>query len=194
MEYKFLTWGPFVFQTKFDKDTLKEIKNLCKKDKKESANHQLAGHIKEEYNIDKAKYMELIQPAVISYIEGSRMFYKHNIGETVEIKGAWVNFMKAGEFNPPHVHTDCHLSSVLYLDVPNLKKERDEYKGTHHGPGSIEFLYGDVRPLTNNHFHHVPEEGDFFMFPFNTKHYVSPFKSKGTRISVAANFIVHELK
>ena len=31
--------------------------------------------------------------------------------------------MKKGEFNPIHIHENCNLSSVVYLEVPNKIKE-----------------------------------------------------------------------
>jgi hypothetical protein len=45
--------------------------------------------------------------------------------KAVETTAAWVNFMKEGESNPPHIHHNCHLSSVLVLDVPDkIKKNK----------------------------------------------------------------------
>jgi hypothetical protein len=58
----------------------------------------------------------------------------------------------------------------------------------HAGPGSVVFTYGDSRDYTVDEKSFLPVKGDFFVFPYNLKHYVSPFKSKGERISVSANF------
>ena len=97
--------------------------------------------------------------------------------------------MKSGESNPPHIHTNCQLSTVLYLQIPSgLKKENKEYKGKSAGPGSVVFTYGESRDYVVDEKSFLPVKGDFFVFPYNLKHYVSPFKSKGERISVSANF------
>ena len=41
---------------------------------------------------------------------------------------AWVNFMVAGEFNPPHIHSACDFSSVLFIKIPkNLEKENKKW-------------------------------------------------------------------
>jgi len=97
--------------------------------------------------------------------------------------------MVAGESNPPHTHSSCHFSSVLYLDTPpGLIKENKDYLGSSEGPGAIIFRYGEQRMHNITEHAHLPESGDLFIFPFNLMHYVVPFKSKGERISVAANF------
>ena len=189
MDYKFSKFGPFVFETKIDKQICKEIYKLCKKEN--NANHQLAGHLKEQYNINKEKYFEYIEKIMVIYIDLAEKWYDKKICNGIAIKGAWVNFMKAGDFNPPHIHTDCDLSSVLFLQIPNgLVKERNEFKGRHNGPGTLEFIYGESssNDLINTNMNINPEVGDFFIFPANVRHFVSPFKSKGIRISLAANF------
>ena len=187
MDYKFSKFGPFVFQAKIKETICKEILKLCKKEN--NANHQLAGHLNHQYNINKEKYFEYIKEIMFIYIDQAEKWYDKKICKGVQITGAWVNFMEAGDFNPPHIHTDCNLSSVLFLQIPDkLVKERKEFKGIHNGPGAIEFIYGDDRELNNTNMSHHPEKGDFFIFPANVRHFVSPFKSKGIRISLAANF------
>jgi hypothetical protein len=187
MEFSFAKFGPFVFKTKVDLNICKDILQLCKKEN--NANRQLAGHLKDQYNIDKNKYFEYIKKIIVVYIEQAEKWYDGPICNGVEITGAWVNFMKAGDFNPPHIHTNCDLSSVLFLEIPNgLIKERKEYVGKHYGPGTIEFMYGEDMDLNNVNMNYLPEVGDFFIFPAKVRHCVSPFKSKGIRISLAANF------
>ena len=116
------------------------------------------------------------------------MYYNQKINK-IEITNCWVNYMKAGESNPNHVHTECDLSSVLYLKIPKgLKKENEQYIGTSRGPGVVNFTYGDVRPYNTIEHSFMPEVGQFFIFPFNLEHSVNSFKSKGERISLATNF------
>ena len=192
MDYKYINFGPFVYCGKIDSKTIEAVLTLCKKDKKHNANHQLAGHLKNQFNIDSNKYINFITPWIKQYVLEAEQFYNSQIANNIKIKSAWVNFMKPGEFNPPHVHTECHLSSVLFLKVPDLVKEKEKYKGTHHGPGTLEFLYGEERFLNNAHYCFTPEKGDFYIFPANVRHFVSPFKTKEERISVAANFTIEK--
>jgi uncharacterized protein (TIGR02466 family) len=192
MTFKNVNWGPFVYCGILDGKTIESVKKLCKKNKKNSANAKLAGHLQNQFDIDMNKYMDLISPWIREYIEKAELFYNRSIANSVTIKSAWVNFMQPKEFNPPHVHTDCHLSSVMFLDVPDLTDEIKEYKGTHHGPGALEFLYGEERYLNNHYYCVHPVKGEFYIFPANVKHFVSPFKTKGERISVAANFLIQQ--
>lgn len=187
MRYSFGKFGPFVFQTKIEQEKCKQVLQLCKKEN--NANHQLAGHLKHQYNIDSYKYIDIISDQIKTYIEEAGKWYDEPIANKVTIAGAWVNFMKAGDFNPPHIHTNCDLSSVLFLQIPKeLKKEKNNYKGKHYGPGTLEFMYGENRNLNNTNMNIFPEVGDLVIFPSKVMHVVSPFKCKGIRISVAANF------
>ena len=100
--------------------------------------------------------------------------------------------MKAGDFNPLHTHGGS-FSFVLFLDVPKqLKKEQDEFEGTSAKPGALLLEYTQqAKPRWATTGAVVqPETGDFFMFPALLQHWVCPFKSKVTRISVSGNLRV----
>jgi len=189
IEYFFPYWGPFLFKSKIDLNQINELNKICIK--KESFNTKLAGHIKEEYLINSVKYQKIVMPQLKTFQEGYLNFYNKPCGNLRTVN-AWVNYMKAGEYNPPHVHGGCDFSSVIYIDVPKeIKKEVLEHKATSHGPGTIEFFYGESIKHINSWYSHLPEKGDMFIFPSTLRHFVSPFKSKKvTRISIAANFVI----
>jgi len=99
----------------------------------------------------------------------------------------WANFQRPGDFNPPHDHADT-LSFVIFLDVPDkLIEENKAYKGRSAGPGGINFVYGDGTREAVTHHSFVPKAGDMYIFPAWLKHWVYPFKSDCTRISVSGN-------
>ena len=101
----------------------------------------------------------------------------------------WINFQGPNEFNPPHSHGGA-LSFVIFAKIPiELRAENQNYKGLSAGPGGITFLYGDTddRCITNHSV--FPEEGDMYIFPAWVKHWVYPFKSDCTRISISGNVI-----
>ena len=182
-------WGPLLFKTKIiDKD----IKNLKKLGKQatESFTHGLAGIIDDELKIDSAKFTEIVGPYLKAYQQAYRMWYNLDLKQ-IETKSAWVNYMKKGECNPPHIHHNCHLSSVIILDIPEkLKKEQKAWKNTGQGPGALSFFTGNPQNFHTNFFEFKPEVGDFFIFPWNLTHTVSSFKSDIVRISIAANFLI----
>jgi len=106
------------------------------------------------------------------------------------LSAMWINYQKANDYNPPHDH-DGKLSFVTYLSIPEeLKKENEAYKGKSCGPGGIQFLYGNGPRDCITYMSFFPEENDMFIFPAWLKHYVAPYKSDVTRISVSGN--VHD--
>ena len=187
-EYFFPYFGPLILKTSITKEQIKDIKKLC--NKKTSYHKNLAGHIKDEYKIDFTKYNTIIQPQLKTFKEAYKNFYAKEL-ESIKTKQAWVNYMKAGDFNPPHIHTNCRFSSVLFMQFPKeILNENEKHKAFSKGPGAIQFMYGESQPQDNiNSYPVVPKEGDMFIFPSFVNHFVYPFKSKNvTRISIAANF------
>ena len=189
IKYNFYYWGPLLFRTEILEHDLKEIKKLCKKNSKKSFVKKLAGHIKDEYTIDEKKVNTILKPYTTVFREAFLNWYNKPVQEILA-KEAWVNYMKPGDFNPVHTHGGCDFASVIYLDVPKkLEKEIKEYQGTGNYPGGTTFLYGENGDFFNSWYFFKPEPGSMFIFPWNLKHFVDPFRSKCERISVAVNFI-----
>lgn len=193
IDYHTHNWGPLLFRTKITVEDLKKVKALCKKDKKEDATKTLAGVINHEYLIDKKKYSPILQPYFQAFQNAYFKWYDKTL-KKIKCTSAWVNYMKHMDCNPPHTHTRCDLSSVLYLKIPKtLKKENQDFKGDSQGPGAVSFMYGEDRDYNLSEWSLLPEERDLYIFPFNLKHSVASFKSKGERVSVAANFSIDEI-
>ena len=123
------------------------------------------------------------------YNQAYEAYTKKKFDKTPEyiLSALWINYQKKNEFNPPHDH-DGKLSFVIYLGIPEeLKKENKEYKGRSCGPGGIQFLYGEGPRDAVTYMSYFPAERDMFIFPAWLKHWVSPFHSDCTRISVSGN-------
>tara|TARA_R110000787_G_C13203595_1_gene424348 strand:+ start:46 stop:633 length:588 start_codon:yes stop_codon:yes gene_type:complete len=186
-------WGPLLFRIKIKIEYVKDIIKICD-EATEKFNTSLAGIIDDEVLIDKIKYAKIIQPYLVTYNQAYELWYNQTI-QKITVNSAWVNYMKKGECNPPHTHDQCHLSSVLILEVPEtLKKEQKNWKGTGMGPGTLTFSIGNPNSFQTNIFSFRPEIGDLFIFPWNLTHSVSSYKSDVRRISVAANFNLEEKK
>ncbi len=102
----------------------------------------------------------------------------------------WAVSQYEGEYNPAHMHTDCDISAVCYLKIPEYKNRwADDRKFKQNdGDGEIEFIANSSpEGLENGTFRHAPKVGDLFMFPSNLLHTVYPFLGKGERRSVAFN-------
>ena len=189
---KFYYWGPLLFHTKISDKDINKILLICTREKTKDIRKDLAGHIKEEYSINEIELNNIINPYFNNFAECFYNWYGLKL-KSIETIIAWVNFMKPGEFNPPHVHLNCDFSCVIYLDIPKeLIQENKEYIGTltkKGGPGAISFKGAISNVQFNiNKVDHFPEKGDFFIFPATLEHFVNPFKSNCERISVSANF------
>lgn len=189
INYNYHHFGPFLYSTKLDENEIKTMLDICEKQKGEDVRNTLAGHLKEEFALPTDAVMGVLRPYYESYCK-ALFETRGQIMHTLKMSGAWVNYMKAGEFNPPHVHESNHevstLSCVLYLNIPE-DMGKEEHVATSNPPGSITFMYGESLKYNIAELSAMPTKGDFFIFPGWLKHCVYPFKSTGTRISVSAN-------
>ena len=130
-----------------------------------------------------SKIFELYADALQKWTGDDSIDFK----QKYELDALWANFQGPGDFNPPHDHGGS-LSWVIFLEIPEvLKFENSKYKGRSAGPGGITFIYGDGPRESVTHHSFVPEAGDMYIFPAWLKHWVFPFKSKCTRVSVSGN-------
>ena len=187
-EYFFPYFGPLILHTSITKEQIKDLKKIC--NTKQSYHKNLAGHIKDEYLLNHKDYEKIVKPQLELYKSAYKKFYNKEL-TSIKTLTAWVNYMKAGDFNPPHTHSNCRFSSVVFLQLPKeILKENDEHQAASKGPGAIEFMYGESQPQDNiNSYPKIPKEGEMFIFPSFVTHFVYPFKSKNVkRISIAANY------
>ena len=189
INYRYYHWGPLLYSSKVTPERVTKVLEICNK-AKDSYTHNLAGHIKKELELPALKIFNVLKPYFKSYIQCGEQTKIVTKLPVMTMQSAWVNYMEAGDFNPPHNHHDI-LSFVVFLKVPaELKKENEEFKGRSIGPGGIEFRINVIKK--QGHFSidthsFFPTEGDIFIFPAHLEHWVYPFKAKGTRISVSGN-------
>ena len=140
-------------------------------------NDGLAGKIKDEHKIS-----DHLTDELKGIFKQAFEFYMTSIQKAdqyeVEPDRAWVNEMKAHEYNPFHYHTgmksEVGLSSVLVLKRPDTYGEEITREDSPHN-GHLEFLGNDSSPIAVNQFRLDAQVGDFFMFPYTTLHGVYPF-------------------
>ena len=95
-----------------------------------------------------------------------------------ELAGAWINDMKAGEYNPFHFHQSSlsylGLSSVLVLQRPSTygkEYSREESPSN----GWLEFNGGQQDPLSIPQLRQDAQVGSLYIFPYTLLHGVYPF-------------------
>jgi len=196
IKYNFYHWGPFLFHSTMDKDLCELMLEEGLKVRGKSNElyvHKLAGHLDEQYKLDRDKIMVKLT----SFLEGYCIGYnKWRGGGGMKPKAVllslWINYMKAGDFNPPHSHGG-DLSFVAFPDVPEeLAEECAKFKGTMRGPGGLSWTYGEGDHTCISVVHQLPKTGDLYIFPASLKHYVFPFKSPVTRVSVSGNILLDQ--
>ena len=196
-------FGPVKGGVKCDDDLCKE---LLKRGRKTTKSHvqYLAGHLDEENIFDKNDrqwFVDNFQNYFIPYfkklqdISDPNFYYGIPPYKEVWLSNLWINFMKKGEFNPPHGH-DGDFSFVLYLQVPKeLAEEDKKFKGQGTGPGIISFMYGEEQKGIRTAQGITPALNELWIFPATLKHTVPPFKSDVERISISGNwFIIDKLR
>ena len=114
------------------------------------------------------------------------------------VKSAWYIRSFAGDYNPLHTHTDCELTCVGFLKVPDFSNER---RKTPHGKGSngvLEVLNNtgsaDNLSFENDSIGFTPKVGNWYLFPANLRHAVYPFRCDGERRSFSINMNTNMFK
>jgi len=185
-------WGPCIIRLKMEDEYKKLFLEEAKKNK-EDYRGKLAGILDHETGYgseSKEKLLPILSMYLGIYDQMYEKFTMKPYDKKPEyiLSALWINHQKQHEYNPPHDH-DGKLSFVIYLQIPEeLKKEQKEYKGKSCGPGGIQFVYGDGPRDCVTYQSFFPQEGEMYIFPAWLKHWVAPYKSDCTRISVSGNF------
>ncbi len=190
IQYQLFRWGPCLVKLKISDENRKLLYKEALASKTDFET-RLAGIVNKQvafrdYKLFEgffSKIFELYADALKKWTGDDSIDFK----QKYELDALWANFQGPGDFNPPHDHGGS-LSWVIFLKIPEvLKFENSKYKGRSAGPGGITFIYGDGPRESVTHHSFVPEEGDMYIFPAWLKHWVFPFKSKCTRVSVSGN-------
>jgi hypothetical protein len=200
-------WANILFETKLPPMILEKMIELSDKvladSKRINWGNNLAGQIKEEPLITPklleeenltgffgnmiTEYvhqcnLQKAPPDQASHIEST----KKDIA--VNIQSMWIVEQQPGEYNPIHVHTNCDVSTVMYLKVPTfLDSEKPE-----RGDDGVIYFIGDAGVNNNlrmNTLKVKPQPGQFFIFPSHMIHTVYPYKTNDNfaRRSVSFN-------
>jgi hypothetical protein len=192
MEIQELNFGPFVMKTKCEQSIIDDLL-LAGSKLKNKYNHKLASIGIDTYKFDREteeNFYSRMTPYMQAYRNGHCKFHRiENLDVQLRSIDLWINYMRPGDFNPIHTHGGAY-SFVLFLDVPEvLRKEQRNHTGTTVGPGELMFEYAQqARPRwATTGFTISPQPGDFIIFPALLQHWVVPFRSDCTRISVSGN-------
>lgn len=159
-------------------------------------NHNLAGNIKREFNLDSIK--KTCEPYILNvckYYKETFPAYKPRFlsNKPIVLKDFWINFQKKHEFNPVHNHTGL-FSFVIWLDIPYYIEQElassPGAKSNNNLAGHFEFSYTNT--LGEHTTMPIPADrtfnGKICLFPSGMPHAVYPFYSSDEyRITVSGN-------
>jgi len=190
-QHKYHQFGPYLAEMPVNPDYCARLLKLGKK-LKQSHRSRLAGQIEHEYVYPlktEPWISKEFQIYINTWIEGWKRFgNKPEFNPKYQLTQVWINRMRAKEYNPIHVHTNCSLSFVLWLEVPQrILNEAKKNETNAASPGNIGFLFGEDRWSTISEKHFVPKVNTLMIFPADLRHQVMHFNSKVTRTSVAGN-------
>ena len=200
-------FGPMILKVKLPDDILNDLNQDCldiadSKKEKIDWSDQLAGRVEEEYHITKdllIKHAVWFNAVTSRYLFIDEKSFQENKGRfKVGISSGWYVRSFEGDFNPAHFHTNCQISCLGFLKLPDDIEEYWKEEDKDHNPhgGYTDFRYGMSGLNCSNSMKVKPKVGDVYMFPSWLDHMVYPFRSKykkpnlkGERRSFSLNIV-----
>ena len=206
-------WSNFICKIKLPDEVFVDLQKLYDEASKlnKSFGYQLVGQIDNEPEVTpelQNKFSNFIQfcllnvrqyvtTAMVQTLQGDnkkydkKEFIKNDIPNILtRITTMWFVNQKPGEYNPVHIHTNCKVSSVMYLRKPSrqIKNRKKHYSSD----GMITFMNntGTDMNFSNSQCSFNPEPGDMYIFPAMQHHMVWPYRSEDpndSRISLSFN-------
>jgi len=200
-------WADILFQTILPPMILEKMISISDKvladSKRISWGKNLAGQVKEEPLITPAllekdnligffgnMVQEYVHQCNLQKAPPDQSPYMESIKKdiAIDLQSMWIVEQRQGEYNPIHTHTNCDISAVMYLRVPEFlsseKPDRDD-------DGTIYFIGSTYEhsQLKMNSLKVKPQSGQFFIFPSHMMHTVYPYKTNDNfaRRSVSFN-------
>ena len=192
MQFDFVFLGQSVLKYQVPLEVFVALNELYETQKKHfpNANKQLAGKIADEVSLfyggptnQKMHVHDYVSEDIKRWFYSVFDHYlKWNRTKEykMDINSIWVNEMKAGDYNPVHIHQGkiyTGLSSVMILKLPKdfgpePARPDQPLNGRLQIMGNVagQFVHADYSPDV--------KIGDFYVFPYDVRHVVYPFTNK----------------
>lgn len=201
-------WSTFIMKTRLPDAILGKMLEITDEivDNAENAKswgHNLAGQIEHELYVEHEKlheagiygfFMDIVRHYIVAQ-KSQQMPNNAHLWQQekwlTQMLSMWIISQKDNEYNPMHIHTECNISTVMYLKIPEYLPSRKEGR---QDDGNIIFVNSTCSDsqFVSPQYAHKPQVGDFFIFPAQQSHFVYPFRTadgKGERRSVSFNAI-----
>ena len=192
MQFDFVYLGQTVLKYKVPQDIFLFLQTIYEKRKKElpKANKQLVGKINDEVSLHySGEDSDKMHPHNFLPKEIHEWFYsifKHYLdwnkiyGYQMKINSIWVNDMKAGEYNPVHIHQGMLYSGLSSVMVMKLSDDYGKEISAEAKPmnGRLQIIGSAAGHFSKTDYSPNIKEGDFYIFPYDMRHCVYPFSNK----------------
>ena len=192
MNFDFIFLGQSVLKYKVPLEIFVGLNELYETKKKHlpNANKQLAGKIPDEVSLFYAGPTNKKMHAH-SYVSEDILNWFYSIFDhylrwnkiqdhKMDINSIWVNEMKAGDYNPVHIHQGklwTGLSSVMIMKLP---KDMGPELARPDQPmnGRLQILGNSTGQFVTSDYSPQMKIGDFYVFPYDVRHCVYPMTNK----------------
>ena len=204
-------WSTFVMKTKLPPPILEKMLKITDEiitnnvESRENLNWKESGsaQMKDEFwvehkTLERENVMDFLLEAVKEFVIQQTLqanpFEKEEVLNDewhIQMIAMWLVSQKDNEYQPIHTHSNCQISTVMYLKIPKYLPSRNP---TQNDDGAIIFTNN---ASTDNFWGKpilkiLPQVGDFYIFSGSQFHQVYPFRTadgKGERRSVSFNAI-----
>ena len=192
MDFSFVFLGQSVLRYKVPLEVFVGLNELYERQKKHlpNASKQLAGKIPDEASLFYAgpsnKKMHAHNYLTEDIFNWFYSVFDHYLkwNKTQEYKmdinSIWVNEMKAGDYNPVHIHQGklwTGLSSVMILKLPT-DMGPDPPRPDQPMNGQLQILGSSAGQFATIDYSPKMKIGDFYVFPYDIRHVVYPMSNK----------------
>lgn len=112
-------------------------------------------------------------------------------GIDFELTNSWVVKHEKGDWGQSHIHTNCLISGVLYLQTDEKSGDiifnRDTIQQNLF-PNAIDIEYSEFNVFNSKRWSFKPHNNQIFFFPSSVLHSIERNQSDITRYSLAFNF------
>ena len=192
MNFESISLGQSIIKYQVPLEVFVGLNELYETQKKHlpNASKQLAGKIPDEVSLfyagptnEKMHAHSYVSEDILKWfysIFDHYLKWTKTLDYTMKINSIWVNEMKAGDYNPVHIHQGriyTGLSSVMILKLPKdmgpeIARPDQPMNGQLQIMGNVsgQFVISDYSPKM--------KIGDFYIFPYDLRHVVYPFTNK----------------
>ena len=192
MNFESISLGQSIIKYQVPLEVFVGLNELYETQKKHlpNASKQLAGKIPDEVSLfyagptnEKMHTHSYVSEDILKWfysIFDHYLKWTKTLDYTMKINSIWINEMKAGDYNPVHIHQGriyTGLSSVMILKLPKdmgpeIARPDQPMNGQLQIMGNVsgQFVISDYSPKM--------KIGDFYIFPYDMRHVVYPFTNK----------------